>query len=482
MNNKLRKIIAFVVMSVVFTASFSVSIAAEGYTYNSYGKIVSVPDVYGTIGKYIGTDFDCGSFNNPSDFCIDDEGNIYIADTGNNRIVIINSNFEETEVISDFKYEGEMLTLYNPKGVFVSGKEIYISDTDNERILRCNLKGEVSLCIKKPEISQFSETLFLPTSVLADEYGNIYARCTGIYQGLVMFDKEGKYQCFFGSETVQATPAVRLQRWWKNLMNEEQKAQISRYIPTEIKGIDIDSSGYIYTVSSSESTNGTKNNMDSIRRLNTLGKNILINKMNQNAWKAFENDARSMNFCDIAVDENNFIVLIDNRQGIIAIFDSEMQLLNVLGGFGDEEGKYLSPCAVELYNDAMYVLDSAACSITVYLKTAYGSELSSALNLYKAGNYEQTVNAWKNIIKKNSNCEFAYDGLGNAYLSLKDYYSAIDCFEKARNSEGYNEAFKYIRRDYVKKYFPPVVCCAVVLALVCIIIGKRRKGKGNVKV
>lgn len=483
MKKNIRERIIAVAVSLLVVSSASLVVGAEGYTYNSYGKTVAVPDIYEPTEKYTGNNFASGAFNGPSDFCVDKNGSLYVADTGNNRIVIIDSAFGGARVLSEFILDGEKTALYNPKSVFVSDpEEIYIADTDNERILRCDGRGEVNLLIKKPEISQFSETLFLPTGVLVDNYGNIYARCTGIYQGLVMFDKNGDYQCFFGSETVRPTAAVQLQHWWKSLMNDEQKEQLSRYVPTEIKGIDIDSSGYIYTVAAGESTEGVKNNMDSIRRLNTLGRDILVNKMNPNAWKAFENDARSMNFCDMSVDENNFLTLIDNRQGIILIFDNQMQLLDVLGGFGDEAGKYLLPSAVETFSDRMYILDSTAGSITVYNKTAYGKDIYNALILYKEGRYGETIDAWNEIIKNNTNCELAYDGLGNAYLSIKDYRSAIDCFEKARNSEGYNEAFKYIRSDFIKKYFVPAVAVIAIALTVGFIIYKRRKGKGNVKI
>ena len=476
-----KNTIAFILSLVCIVSALCVS--ATGYTYNSYGKTIEVPDIFSPKEKYFGADLKCGQLNNPTDISIDNEGNVFIADKGNNRIVITNKSLNKSLVLSDFVLDGETTSLTNPSGIFAVNKnEIYIADTDNERILKVDSKGKVLKTFLKPEISQFQTDLFLPTSVIADKYGNVYTKCTGIYQGLVMFNAAGEYQSFFGSEKVKPTASIQLQYWWKSIMNDDQKSQISRYVPTEIKGIDIDNSGYIYTVAASETTDGVKNTMDNIRRLNTLGNDILVNKMNTSAWKVFESDARGMNFIDLCVDENNFLTLLDNRQGLIVFMDNQLRVLDVIGGYGDNLGQFLLPNAIDTFENKIFVLDGTDNSITVLQRTSYGEKIKQALVLYKQGHYDETLTAWENVIKDNTNCELAYEGLGNAYLSLKDYDKAISCFEKARNSEGYNEAFKYIRKRYIKKYFTPVVISVFVLVVLVLIIKKRRKGKKNAKV
>lgn len=479
MIHKFIKLIVCLLIAAVFVPFSAV---ADSYTYDSYGKTVNVPTAYEAIVKKTGANLGCGVFKNPSDLFVDKNGYIYIADTGNNRVVILNENMQPYRILENFTLDGEETYLSNPAGAFVDKDgRIFISDTDDERIICCNIDGKIEQVYQKPQISQFDETMFLPTSLLVDNNGNVYARCTGIYQGLIMFNSQGEYKGFFGSEAVKATASVRLQYLWKSLMNKEQKSQVSRYVPTEIKGIDIDSEGFIYTVAGSASTNGNKNSMDSIRKLNTKGSDILVNKMIKTAWNSFEIDGRSMNFTDISVDSDGFISLLDNRSGLLICFDPQMQLLNIIGGLDDELGKFRLPVAIGQYQNAMYVLDQSACAITKFELTPYGEQLHNAILLYNEGNYAETIDAWNNLIKLNSNCEIAYIGLGNAYLSLKEYDQAIECFKLGRDNEGYNEAYKYLRKEFINKYFIYIVVAAIVLVVAIRIFSKRRSGKNGAK-
>ena len=68
------------------------------------------------------------------------------------------------------------LSINNPQGLFARGRDVYVADTGNNRILQLHLDGEkVTLTRIITEISGAEPaTLNGPTDLFADEEGNIY--------------------------------------------------------------------------------------------------------------------------------------------------------------------------------------------------------------------------------------------------------------------------------------------------------------------
>jgi DNA-binding beta-propeller fold protein YncE len=75
-----------------------------------------------------------GSFDHPSDIALDQAGNVYVADTGNNRIQIFSSNGTFISILG--RDGGANGTLRSPEGIAVdsSSGNVYVADTDNHRI------------------------------------------------------------------------------------------------------------------------------------------------------------------------------------------------------------------------------------------------------------------------------------------------------------------------------------------------------------
>ena len=82
----------FAVLMVVtaFCMTVSASSAYQTYTYSVKGKALYSPDAYTAINS-VGSDY-MGlevPIENPGDMVTDEAQNVYIADTGNNRIVAL---------------------------------------------------------------------------------------------------------------------------------------------------------------------------------------------------------------------------------------------------------------------------------------------------------------------------------------------------------------------------------------------------------
>ena len=74
----------------------------ETYNYDYYEDIKYTPAAYVPDGTVTGDAIGCRNFSSPQDLNTDADGNVYIADTGNNRIVVTDAGFRLKTVIEGF--------------------------------------------------------------------------------------------------------------------------------------------------------------------------------------------------------------------------------------------------------------------------------------------------------------------------------------------------------------------------------------------
>ena len=103
-------------------ASATVDKAYQTYTYSSTGVSQASPDAYSPSQRLI--DFgewkgDRLRLNQPQDIFVDDDKNIIISDTGNNRVIILDQNLQLVTVLDSFKDDtGAESTFSTPLGVY----------------------------------------------------------------------------------------------------------------------------------------------------------------------------------------------------------------------------------------------------------------------------------------------------------------------------------------------------------------------------
>lgn len=144
---------------------------------------------WGTAGSSL------GQFNSPTGVAVDNEGNVYVADTLNNRIQKRDTNGNWTQWSNYNWLPGGFM---GPKGVAVDGDgNIYVADQSNQRIhMRLVSDGTwtyISSTTTGTAAGQFSS----PTQVVADSAGNIYVSDTYNYR-VQRRDVDGNWS-FWGS-------------------------------------------------------------------------------------------------------------------------------------------------------------------------------------------------------------------------------------------------------------------------------------------
>ena len=92
--------------------------------------------------------------NEPDDLYINEAGELFIADTGNNRIVKIGADGRTAGIF----YGPEERPLQEPRGIFADKDgNMYIADTGNHRILHLDSAGEFVEEFVKPDSDLLSE-------------------------------------------------------------------------------------------------------------------------------------------------------------------------------------------------------------------------------------------------------------------------------------------------------------------------------------
>ena len=89
----------------------------------------------------------------------DSEGNLYIVDTGNSRIIKLNGALELVAVINSFDNQGEKDFFNQPEGMFITKEgNIYVADTQNSRVIKFDSEFNLLKTLDKPDMGGLSTT------------------------------------------------------------------------------------------------------------------------------------------------------------------------------------------------------------------------------------------------------------------------------------------------------------------------------------
>lgn len=186
------------------------------YTVDGYDVVQETQTAYIAYTTII--QFDEEVFKSPSDMCVTDDGEIYVADTGNSRVVVGNIDGELIKII------GEGI-LQSPRGVFVTDdKHIYVTDYNAKAIYEFDENGTVLNTYGKPDSPLYGETLdFLPNKIVVNDAGVMYIICDSNTNGIVEISPTdgGTFLGYFGTNYASADLKTIIMR---AIMTDEQRA------------------------------------------------------------------------------------------------------------------------------------------------------------------------------------------------------------------------------------------------------------------
>lgn len=437
-------LIALVLVSGIGTLSVQAETPYRTFTMDGYGYVQETQTAYlayETITKF-GDKF----MSAPSDMYVTENGEIYVADTGNGRIVVGDIEGNLIKVIG----EG---TLIAPKGVFVTeeNNHVYVADRDAETIFEFDENGQVIHQYTKPNSPLYGDNLsFLPIKVVVNDAGVMYIICESNTNGIVEISPTdgGTFLGYFGTNFADQSLQTII---YRAILTDAQRAKMASNIPSTPDNLAIDKKGLIYTV-----TRGDKSK--TLKRLNIAGKNLLT--------------PDSYDPIPAAVTAGNHDnVYVASQQGYVYEYNNEGDLLYVFGGLDDGTQRVgLSTLVTSIQvdtEDKIYILDSDKCQIQVYEPSEFTDLLHQALYLYSKGRYTESKEPLTEVLKMNSMFDYANQAMGRAYFQEENYDMALRYARLAKDYEGYSDAYWEIRNQWLKRNI--VAALLIILAIYIVV-------------
>jgi len=467
------------IFSILMHVQVYADVPYNGYTYDAYGRSVPTAISYEPDKYLTGDDIGVGALKSPQDMFVSDKNEIYILDSGNKRIIILDENFKVKKVIDKIVTEkGEKTELKNPNGIFVTGdKVIYIADTENARVISINEEGKIQRTYTKPTSPLFPQNIdFKPKKVIVDKSDDVYVIVDGVYQGAVMYDKDSNFTGFYGTNKVELDTKMFGEYFWKTfIMTKEQRRSTIRYVPTSFTNFFMDKDGFAYVCSKYDTS---KSNV--LKKLNSMGDNILRPSKKVLGYGDLEtaryvgNEIKT-SLIDVSVDGEGFINVLDNTRGRIFQYDQDSNLIAIFGGKSNQVGTFNSPAAIINLKDKVLVLDNKRGDITIYGLTEFGQYIHKAVKLYNDGLYEDSMEPWKEVLKRDSKLEIAHMAIGKALLKTGDFKGAMKAFKLGYDVKDYSKAYGQYMAQIVRKYLSLIVGSLIAIYIVCMVIKRYKK-------
>lgn len=472
---QLKSILCLVLLAcLAFGNAFAAdSLPYDCYNYDHWNNILYTPAPYVPDGLVSGATLrfegaPVGAFRNPQDLCVSPDGDVYIADTGNNRIVVLAQDLKTVRrIITGFEAEGVAQTFSAPSGVAISEKHrLYIADSLNRRIVVLEPDGTFVKYVKNPQSEVLDEGyVFTPLRVSVDYADRVYVIAQNMFQGIMVFSEEGVFTGFFGTISVKIS---LWEKFWRKLATKEERGKQQLFIPTEFTGIDVDDEGFVYA--SNKDTDG----LQAVRRLNPKGEDVIrrgphANLGGDRVFGSVGNYAGPSQIVDVVYRGHGTYSLLDSRRGRIFTYDHEGNLLYIFGGIGSQAGTFLTPTAIEQLGSRLLVLDSQQGNLTVFAQTEYGSLINRAVALRFDGDETQAVPLWQEVLRLDEINELANTGIGKAYLSAGDNENAMLYLRRGMNREYYSVAFKRWRNERLRNNISFILSGVVAAAVLAVL-------------
>lgn len=454
------------------------------YTYSAGGQVLTSPAAYVPDTLVDAAYMGIAGFDDPRDMFVGPDGKVYFVLGSANKVVVCDRYCKYLFEITSFTNEhGVPDTFANPSGVFVNEENIFVCDTDNNRIIMFDTEGNYQKIISKPVSNLFEEgSIYKPVACVVDDYGRLFVVSSTTYQGIIVLNTNGDFFGFIGAQKVSISALDIL---WRKIQTDEQREQSEEYVSTEFNNISIDGDNFIYVTTSSISEADQQGAINAkskasdfapVKKLNASGRDV----MKRNGFYPPSGEVRVTNIStanitgaskiiDVAIGPEGTWSIIDEKRSKVFTYDENGNLLFTFGDKGTQTGNVDSVEAIAYQGSDILLLDKTNDNIVIYRRTEYADLLITALQHDNERKYDMTIDDWTEILKRNNNFDAAYIQIGKALYRQGKYEEAMQYYQYAYDTENYSEAYKEVRKQWANSYF---WILPIVIVAACLVVAK----------
>lgn len=450
----MKKFAAWLLLILLMTTCLTAQAATpyRTYTLGTDKDLVETQTAYEPIRTMIR--FGEETLKMPQDMRMGPDGYLYIADNGNKRILVIDTDGNVIREIVDKK------NMKSPMGVFVDENlNVYVADEKARAVLVYDKNGKFVMEYTKPTHQLFGQTApYVPQKVVLDKRGNLYIVSKGNTNGIVQISPVGggEFLGYYGANASRISFLTHIRRF----IFGENSSAVGEIVPISVKNLTIDQKGMVYTVTEAADESA-------LRRLNVAGKSTMVPEY----WV----DLNSA----VAVNASNSIFTA-NANGTIMEYTSEGDLLFVFGANDAQSeqriGMFKSVTGLVVTDDyTIYVLDATLNSIQVLKPTEFTDLVHQAFTLFQEGKYAESKAPWTEVLRMNSLFTYASTGLGEALYREGNFSEAMEAFRNGGYRQGYSDAWWEQRSNLLHSNMSTVIYVAVAVVILWIVIRKLDK-------
>ncbi|MDC7235860.1 MAG: hypothetical protein PQJ58_21740 [Spirochaetales bacterium] len=481
LKNKAILFTAFLILRGIgslFASDFELDyVFNEKWEYSWIPRTYTVDEAFTHLGS-------AGFLNGAEDIFAASDGSLYIADTGNHRIVKLNSDFS----VAGTYYGPDDSPMNGPRGIFVDDDgDMFIADTENGRILHLGPGGEYVEEFTQPDSQLFSEEYaFRPVKVAVDSLGFLYILNRDDYHGFITMDSMNRFRGYLAPTRLEFSLKQALVR---RFASKEQKNQLAKALPPYHSNFYMSQDGSLYTT-----TVFTPH--DQIKRINAVGSNTYTGMIQEtSSFMGFTTGTYSYfgekltldkseqvvpMFADVTVDEKGIVTAIDSATQKIYQYDQEGRLLAVFGGPGETRGRFKSLSSITILEDGrLAVLDRELNTLQIFKPNLFISLVHNAISLQYQGRYDEAFEPWQQVININPNYNIALSSMAKLSFKQEDWKASVDRYRDAEDKSGYSEAFAEYRKSLFRNYFFAAVLIVIALSVILVKVFAMAKRKAD---
>lgn len=467
------------------SASDGTSFVYDGYIYDYWGSSLSSPAAFLLETVIDGTNMEGMKVSGLDDVCTSGDGRIFLVDSLESRVHVMDGTgalLKSLKVIRDENNKivldpdtGNQLVLNQPQGVFAHEKqrELYIADTGANRIVVLDLdtytyKRTIEKPDNMPGVSEFK-----PSKIAVDPADRIYVVVQSSYEGIIELNEDGSFSRYFG---VNSPRVSLIDYFWKSFATDAQKEKMKKTFAPSFNNVALDGEGFLYAVTYDSAS------QDSVFRLNSQGKNVLREMGNSpvqgDIWSMGKDDFSR--FVDVAVTDYGTYACLDKTKGRIFLYNFDGELLNVFGSLGKLKGEFQVPSGIAWLQDKLVVTDSQLKCAYILAPTEFGSAVLNANEQYYYGKWDEALVWFEKAAALNANYEIGYTGIGKNYLMKDDYEKAMYYFKLGNARSYYSEAYSGYRAEVIKENFWIIALLFLFLTAAIVVSEIRYHKKGGI--